>query len=91
MAAPAHPERTATTSCARSCRLILYLCPNWELNWFNRIILFEMRSTIATFPSVDAGSGQVEELCKELDKNGIVSLPRLISDEQLQKVNANCF
>ena len=38
------------------------------VKWFNRIILFEMRSTIATFPSVDAASGQVEELCKELDK-----------------------
>ena len=56
----------------------------WELRWFNRIILFEMRSTIATFPSAGTTSGQVEKLCEELDKNGIVSLPRLISDEQLQ-------
>jgi hypothetical protein len=41
---------------------------------------------IATFPSVDATSGQVEKLCEELDNNGIVSLPRLISDEQLQSM-----
>ena len=41
---------------------------------------------IATFPSVDTTSGQVDELCKELDKNGIVLLPRLISDEQLQSM-----
>ena len=45
-----------------------------------------MRPTIATFPSVDATSDQVEKLCQELDKNGIVSLPRLISDEQLQSM-----
>jgi len=41
---------------------------------------------IATFPAVDAVSDQVEKLCNELDKNGIVSLPRLISDEQLQSM-----
>ena len=39
---------------------------------------------IATLSPLDVNSGQVEELCKELDQNGIVSLPRLISDEQLQ-------
>lgn len=59
---------------------------SWDVDPFNRIILFEMRPTIATFPSVDATSGQVEELCQELEKNGIVSLPRLISDEQLQSM-----
>ena len=59
---------------------------SWDVDAFNRIILFEMRPTIATFPSVDATSGQVEELCQELEKNGIVSLPRLISDEQLQSM-----
>ena len=45
-----------------------------------------MTPTIATFPSVDATSDHVAELCKELDKNGIVSLPRLLSDEQLQSM-----
>ena len=45
-----------------------------------------MRPTIATFPSVDAASSQVDELCQELEKNGIVTLPRLISDEQLQSM-----
>lgn len=45
-----------------------------------------MRPTIATFPSVDATGGQVDELCQELEKNGIVNLPRLVSDEQLQSM-----
>ena len=45
-----------------------------------------MRPTIATLSSVDATSGQVEQLCRELDRNGIVSLPRLMSDEQLQSM-----
>lgn len=45
-----------------------------------------MRPTIATIPSVDATSDQVAELCKELDKTGIISLPRLLSDEQLQSM-----
>ena len=45
-----------------------------------------MRPTIATFPSVDSTNDQVAELCKELDKNGIISLPRLVSDEQLHSM-----
>lgn len=45
-----------------------------------------MRPTIATLSSVDATSDQVEKLYQELDQNGIVSLPRLISDEQLQSM-----
>lgn len=36
--------------------------------------------------SVDVSSGVVDELCEELDQNGIISLPRLISDEQLQSM-----
>jgi Phytanoyl-CoA dioxygenase (PhyH) len=64
----------------------LWLKLRWDVDPFNRIILFEMRPKIATLPSVDAASGQVEELCKELDLNGIVSLPRLISDEQLKSM-----
>lgn len=34
----------------------------------------------------DASGGVVDELCAELDKNGIVSLPQLVSDEQLQSM-----
>ncbi|HKY41682.1 MAG TPA: phytanoyl-CoA dioxygenase family protein [Pyrinomonadaceae bacterium] len=41
---------------------------------------------IATFPTADVSRGVVDELCKELDQNGIVLLPRLISDEQLKSM-----
>lgn len=40
----------------------------------------------ATVPSLNVSSGVVDELCKELDQNGIVLLPRLVSDEQLQSM-----
>lgn len=45
-----------------------------------------MRSVRATVPTLDVSSGEVEQLCKELDQNGIVLLPRLISDEQLNSM-----
>ena len=35
------------------------------------------------FPTISSSDGVVEELCNELDRSGIVLLPRLISDKQL--------
>src|ERR1041385_6126233 len=38
------------------------------------------------FPTTSSSDGVVEELCNELDRSGIVLLPRLISDKQLKSM-----
>lgn len=45
-----------------------------------------MRPTSATLRSLDMSNGVVAELCKELDQSGIVLLPHLISDKQLESM-----